>query len=186
MLIELDLQEAKNLKLTINQFLLIKLLVDKFDIKSLLDVIPISENDINTLITKNILTKESLGKDISEIELTESILEEIKPVDYFMEFYNMYPISVRRTDSTKDYLRADMSRCRRYYDKIVGRSKSKHEYMLNCLRFELEHRRRNNSMGFMKRMSKWFMSEEWLIYEDHLKELETPKETVNLYGTEIE
>lgn len=186
MLIELDLDEAKSLKLTINQFLLIKLLVDKLDIKSLLDVIPISENDINVLVAKNILTKESLGRDITEIELTESILEEIKPVDFFMEFYNMYPVSVVRTDNRRDYLRADISRCRRYYEKLVGKSKSKHEYMLDCLRFELEFRRKNNSMGFMKRMSKWFMSEEWLMYEEFLKEQEIPKEIIHQYGTDVE
>ena len=68
----------------------------------------------------------------------------------------------------------------------VGKSKSKHEYMLDCLRFELEFRRKNNSMGFMKRMSKWFMSEEWLMYEEFLKEQEIPKEIIHQNGTDIE
>ena len=59
MLIEIDLNEVKNLKLTINQFVLIKLLIDGIDIKSLSDVIPVDETDIGNLIEKNILTKES-------------------------------------------------------------------------------------------------------------------------------
>lgn len=41
MLIEIDLDEAKRLKITMNQFVLIKLLIDKIDIKSLINVIRI-------------------------------------------------------------------------------------------------------------------------------------------------
>jgi hypothetical protein len=186
MLIELDLDEAKRLKLTINQFLLIKLLIDKIDIKSLLDVIPISENDVSILIEKDVLTKESLGRDINKVELSERILGEINQRDYFMEFYNLYPISVTRTDNRKDYLRSDMSRCRRYYEKEIGNSLAKHEHMMNCLRFETELRRRENSMGFMKRMSKWLMSEEWLIYNDAMQENSGKKEERYQYGTDIE
>ena len=60
MLIELDLSEAKSLKLTINQFLLIKLLLNKVDIKSYQNVIHLNNADVELLGEKKILTKESI------------------------------------------------------------------------------------------------------------------------------
>ena len=54
MLIELDLDEAKRLKLTINQFLLIKLVLDNVKADSYQNVIHLSSGDIKELIDKNI------------------------------------------------------------------------------------------------------------------------------------
>ena len=53
MLIELDLDEAKRLKLTINQFLLIKLVLDNVKADSYQNVIHLSSGDIKELIDKN-------------------------------------------------------------------------------------------------------------------------------------
>ena len=52
MLIELDLDEAKRLKLTINQFLLIKLVLDNVKADSYQNVIHLSSGDIKELIDK--------------------------------------------------------------------------------------------------------------------------------------
>jgi hypothetical protein len=187
MLIELDLMEAKRLKITVNQFILITLLMEQFDIKAVLDVIPVSESDINNLIDKGILTKESVfdSNDFTKIEITSDFKKKLAVRDFFQEFYDAYPVSIIRSDGLKDYLRGDVSRCRKYYSKIVGKSLSKHEHMMTCLKFDVNNRKRTNSLAYMKRMSKWLLSEEWLIYEESIKEI-ADYIVEEGYGTDVE
>lgn len=188
MLIEVDLKEAKNLKITINQFIFIKLLIEKIDIKSLLDVIPVNESDIDNLIKQNILTKESKYKEnvFDELFIEDSFVKKLKNKDFFDEFSELYPISVIRTDGSKDYLKGAPSNCRKLYTKIVGNSRSKHEHIIECLKFELSNKRTTNKMGYMKRMYKWLTSEEWLLYDQFLNDKKAQKAVENIYGTEIE
>jgi hypothetical protein len=188
MLIELDLEEAKRLGITVNQFILISLLMNKTPIRPLLDVLPIDESDINNLIDKEIFTKESIFdiKDFTKLIITEDFKSKIKVKDYFTEFFDSYPIVVLRNDGLKDYLRGDVSRCRKYYDKIVGTNKDKHDHMMECLRFEVETRKRSNSLGYMKRMAKWLLSEEWLLYDEFMKDKKIQKHAGEVYGTTIE
>ena len=188
MLIEVDLKEAKNLKITINQFILIKLLVDRIDIKSLLDVIPVNESDINNLKEQNILTKESeyQDKEFNKLFINESFLDKIKQKDPFDEFSALYPVSVIRTDGTKDYLKGAPSNCRKLYSKVVGKSREKHEHIIECLKFELSNKRLTNKMGYMKRMYKWLTSEEWVLYDEFLKDKKVQKTVEKIYGTDVE
>lgn len=188
MLIELDLDEAKRLKITVNQFILITLLMSKHDIKSLLDVIPVGNDDINNLITRDILTKESAydPNDFTKLIITETFKTKVKVKDFFTEFFDLYPASVTRTDGLKDYLRGDISRCRKYYDKVVSKSKSKHDHIMECLKFEIDNRKRANSLSYMKRMSKWLLSEEWLLYDEFMKDTSVQKQAGEIYGTNIE
>jgi hypothetical protein len=188
MLIELDLKEAKTLKITINQFILIKLLIDEVDIKSLLDVIPINETDINNLIEKNILTKESVFdiKDFKKLIVSDEFISLIKKRDPFDEFFELYPSSVTRSDGIKDYLRGAPSNCRKIYEKVVGKSQAKHDHMKECLKFEITNRKQNNSMQYMKRMYKWLTSEEWTLYDEFMNDKSVQKKAENIYGTTVE
>ena len=188
MLIELDLKQAKTLKITVNQFILIKFLIEQIDIKSFVDVIPINENDIKNLIDQNIITNDSVyePRNLSKIVFTEEFQSKLSGRDYFKEFYDLYPVSIKRPDGTKDYLRGDLSRCRMIYNKVVGRSLSKHEHIMTCLKFDINTRTKANSMGYMKRMPKWLAAEEWLIYEESLLEKSTSKKVEEVYGTAIE
>ena len=188
MLIEIDLDEAKRLKITMNQFVLIKLLIDKVDIKSLINVIRIDDKDINNLKEQNILTTESTYTDgiTKNLHLTENFKMKYKQRDFFDEFYEAYPTSTTRPDGQKDYLRGDISRCRKYYQKIVGKSLSKHESMLECLNFEVKTRKAGNSLQYMKRMSKWLLSEEWLLYADAMNDVSVVRNADEMYGAKVE
>ncbi len=185
MLVEIDLNEAKRLELTINQFLLLKLLTDKVDIKPLADVIPVSDNDVNILKRRGILEEESiLDKTFKKLVLKSIDNAEVTAKrDFFKEFYDMYPASTIRSDGVKDYLRGNPSRCRVIYEKQVGKSTKKHKEMLKALRKDLNHKMSSGSMPYMKRMYKWLTSEEWLLYQGE-EEVKLGQE--NAYGTEIE
>lgn len=187
MLIELDLTEAKRLKITANQFILISLLISKQSIVPLSSVINISELDIDNLIEQNILTKESIfSSKFDKLFITEEFTDKFKTKDFFTEFYDIYPASVTRSDGIKDYLRGDVSRCRKYYEKVVGKSANKHEAIMEALKFEVDTRKRNGNSGYMKRMAKWLLSEEWLAYEEFIKDKKVQKHAETIYGTDIE
>ena len=187
MLIELDLDEAKRLKLTINQFLLIKLVLDNVKADSYQNVIHLSSGDIKELIDKNIFTKSSLyDGTFKHIELTEDFKSKFITRDFFDEFYSIYPISVTRTDGSKDYLRADVYRCRKAYNSLVGKSASKHEEIVAALKHELQNRRINGSMQYMKRMYKWLTSEEYQTYSEAQNENSVISSTpITAYGTDV-
>ncbi len=186
MLIELDLDEAKRLELTINQFLIISLILNNINIASYQNVIQIKESDINRLKEMNILSEESeLNKKFDRLWIDSEFLANQKKINFFDEFYSIYPISVIRGDGIKDYLRADVNRCRKIYNNLVGKSSSKHEEIMSALKFELSNRRANNSMKYMKRMYKWLTSEEYKTFEEYVKEGNIKTDKVQVYGTEI-
>jgi hypothetical protein len=189
MLIEIDLKEVKSLKLTINQYVFLSMIINRNDIKSLIDVIPVSESDIIKLKELNILTEDSAfeGTDFSKLSVSDDFRKMLQKKDLFDDFYELYPLVVQRADGKKDYLRGDVSRCRQKYNSIIGKSKAKHLKMLNAIEFEVQRRNREGSMGYMKRMYKWLTSEEYLLYDEYIKsrEIEVVKGGSS-YGTELE
>lgn len=188
MLIEVDLEEAKKLQITLNQFLLLKFVVDNINIKPYQSVIQINDIDIQALIKQGILEEgsEYNKKDLSKLIVTKEFSERLKSKDFFDEFYSMYPISVARPDGIKDYLRGNISRSRKLYESHVGRSIEKHNMMLSALNFEITNRTISNKMGYMKRMYSWLLSEEWILYEEFLKDKTVQKQIDEVYGTKIE
>lgn len=188
MLIEIDLEEAKKLQITLNQFLLLKFAIDNINIKPYQSVIQINDSDVNALVEQGILEPESSFdiKDLKKLKVTPAFIDKLKSRDYFDEFYSMYPISVTRPDGTKDYLRGNVSRSRKIYESHVGNSKSKHNDMLAALNFEITNRKMSNKMGYMKRLYSWLISEEWVLYEEFLNDKKVQKQIQEVYGTEIE
>jgi hypothetical protein len=185
MLIEINTEDAKRLKIKINQLLIIEALKikDQLDIKSLLEVNPFSESDFDDLVQKGILSPESKFKegDISGVSLDSGITEKISPFD---EFAAIYPVSVKRPDGTKDYLKGDIARCRKIYSKTVGLSRAKHNFIMAAIKAELNRRQKDGSIQYMKRMSKWLVAEDWTIEEDRLNDTNQAREE-RMYGTEV-
>lgn len=188
MLIEIDLNEAKKLHITMNQFSLLRFLVDNVNIKPYQSVIQIDDNDIQNLKLQKILTPESQFDvdDLSKLKLTEEFSKKLKPVNFFDEFNLLYPASVIRPDGIRDYLKGDINRCRKSYDSKVGKSASKHEAVMNALKFEIKNRQSTNSLKYMKRMYKWLTSEEWTLYDEFMKGEKVKEQIEQIYGTNVE
>ena len=85
MLIEVDLEEAKKLQITLNQFLLLKFVVDNINIKPYQSVIQINDIDIQALIKQGILEEgsEYNKKDLSKLIVTKEFSERLKSKDFF-------------------------------------------------------------------------------------------------------
>lgn len=189
MLIEIDLKTCKDLQVTPNQLIYIKLLIDSTpsQIKTFAGVCGISQEDVNSLIERGILDPTSSAESIWKNKLTESFLSSLEQVNYFDEFYAAYPKMIIRPDGLKDYLRTDITRCRRYYDQIVGKSRIKHENMMKCLIYDVDLKRKTNKMGYMKKMPKWLVSEEWKVYEEIIADNKVIVENKEVsYGNAIE
>ena len=176
--------------LSLNQLVFVSLVkndikVTNQNVSSLVSLI--DETEIQDLIDKNIIARTIVGKKY-KYELTDDFIQRMKAsintTSFFDEFYELYPAYITRNDGSKDYLRANVNKCRQQYNKIVGESKELHDHILNCLKAELSDKHRKGKMGFMKRMWKWLTSNEWEAYEEHLND-DYSTNTTPVYGTEI-
>ena len=144
----------------------------------------ISENDIQELINNDLISFTTSG-DNKIYSPTEKLLSSVKQdKTWFDEFYEVFPVYVMRPDGTKGFLRSNINKCRKEYNRIVGKSRAMHEHLLQCLQYEIENKMITGKIGYMKTMWKWLTQHEWEVIEEQMSyESETP---VNYgeYGTE--
>ena len=184
MLIEIDTQQLKQLSLSPNQLVYIKVLMDKDSkrqLRELNSTYQLTDAEFDELIAKDFI---EYTKDKRSIQVTEHLLKVFKQ-DYFDEFYELFPVYITRSDGRKDYLRTNMNRCRVAYNKTVNGSYEKHKKIIDYLKYEIQEKRKTNSMGYFKRMPNWLASEEYLIYDEILN-TETTEKPQQIYGTDIE
>lgn len=101
----------------------------------------------------------------------------------FDEFYEVFPVYVIRPDGTKGFLRANVNKCRKEYNKIIGKSRAMHDYLLGCLKWEIDNKVTSGKLGYMKTMWKWLTQHEWECYEEEMQLSQQAKEVQ--YGTKI-
>ena len=184
MILELDISLLKTLNLSINQLAFISLVLsenqkDHQDIQELLS--RVNEEEIQDLIQRNIIITQTMNNGIS-YQLSDDIINTLRKRNdsMFDEFYETFPVYVIRPDGTKGFLRANVNKCRKEYNRIVGKSRAMHEHIMDCLRYELDDKMRTGKLGYMKTMWKWLTQHEWECYEEQLKVKEE-----DTYGTNI-
>ena len=184
MILELDISLLKTLNLSINQLAFISLVLsenqkDHQDIQELLS--RVNEEEIQDLIQRNIIITQTMNNGIS-YQLSDDIINTLQKRNdsMFDEFYETFPVYVIRPDGTKGFLRANVNKCRKEYNRIVGKSRAIHEHIMDCLRYELDDKMRTGKLGYMKTMWKWLTQHEWECYEEQLKVKEE-----DTYGTDI-
>lgn len=184
MILELDTSLLETLNISINQLVFISLVLnenqkDHQDILKLLS--RVNEEEIQDLIQRNIIITQTMNNGIS-YQLSDDIINTLRKRNdsMFDEFYETFPVYVIRPDGTKGFLRANVNKCRKEYNRIVGKSRAMHEHIMNCLRYELDDKMRTGKLGYMKTMWKWLTQHEWECYEEQLKVKEE-----DTYGTNI-
>ena len=79
----------------------------------------ISENDIQELIDNDLISFTTSG-DNKIYSPTEKLLSSTKQdKTWFDEFYEVFPVYVLRPDGTKGFLRSNINKCRKEYNRIV-------------------------------------------------------------------
>lgn len=170
--------------LTINQLVLLNLVMNDNQsnnqyIHKLISLV--SESEVQDLINRDFIaiTLENNNTVLHSTDKLISLLKEDKTM--FDQFYDNFPVCVIRPDGTKGFLRANISKCRKEYNKIIGKSRAMHEHLLKCLNFEVQNKMMTGKLGYMKTMWKWITQREWEAIEDQMNE--TP--SYNTYGTEL-
>ena len=186
-MIEIDIEFILKHSITANQFLLFRLILDGSigTINRLYTNISDLELDIRNLINKRFIQYEYNGGNINinEIIPKPTFANLYKNDIWFDEFLALFPTSITRPDGSKDYLKTDLIRSRKAYNKLVGKNKSKHDLILNGLALELQEKMRYGKMGLFKKLFNWITSEEYLGY---CQNIEQPIENTEvLYGQQL-
>lgn len=189
MILEIDTSIIDRIpyKISINQLVFLTLLLNdnqtiNQDIQRLLSLV--NEEEIKELEDYGLITIQ-FDNDNQVISKTDELLELLKEdKSNFDEFYDQFPVYVVRPDGTKGFLRANVNKCRKEYNRIVGKSKAMHQHLMNCLRFEIDNKMITGKIGYMKTMWKWLTQHEWETIEEQLK-VEQSVIQDNNYGTDV-
>ena len=173
-------------ELNSNQLLFLSMILDKNqpkyqDVRKIVSLI--SDDDISYLITQQLVSAMESGESITYLptdKLKQALSNE---KGYFDIFYDMYPVYVMRADGSKSYLRANVNKCRHFFNTKCGRSSAMAEHIIKCLDFEISKRMREGSLSYMMTMWNWLTRSQWEAVEDEMQD--TAKQTVNSYGTEL-
>lgn len=177
----LDLPE----KLNLNQLIFLSIVLDKNqksnqNVRKIVSLI--SDDDIQYLIQQGLII--SIERDNSIIyQETDKLIGLITPKrDLFDVFYDMYPIYVVRPDGSKSYLRANVHKCRNFFNVLTGNSIEYKEHIIECLKYEIEKKTREGRISYMKTMWRWLIDHQW---EETEEEMNDSTQTTNTYGTEL-
>lgn len=187
MIIELDTKILDEFPgLSMNQLVFLSMILGKNqpkyqDVRNVISLI--SDDEISYLISQELVTAIESGESIT-YQPTDKLKQAVaKEKDYFDLFYDMYPVYVTRADGSKSYLRANVNKCRNFFNTKCGRSAAMAEHLIKCLDYEISKRMREGSLSYMMTMWNWLTRSQWEAIEEEMQD--TEQKTVNSYGTEL-
>lgn len=185
MIIEVN-TDLLNVGINLNQLVFLGLVLSKNqpnnqDARKVVSLI--SDEEILDLIDKELITSIERGNSITykESEKLQSLLTQKK--DYFDVFYDMYPVYVVRPDGSKAYLRANVNKCRHFFNTTTGNSIQYKEHIIKCLEYEIDKKMKQGNISYMKTMWRWLIDHQWEAVEDEMNDVDT--KSSNTYGTEL-
>ncbi|HSH50592.1 MAG TPA: hypothetical protein VK982_02610, partial [Bacteroidales bacterium] len=117
--------------------------------------------------------------------VTKKFLDNVIKPDNFDELLSIYPVYVIRSGNNKDYLRTNKDTSKALYKKITSRKKSNHDFIIKCLKYEIETRTAEGSLQYMKKLPNWLKTKEWETWAERM-EHEVKPITSKTYGTDLE
>ena len=171
-------------KLTPTEGVILNLLHEKKNriIKSIVDEMPFNPFEIEIPRLKSLGYIE--GETILSLKLTEEGTDLIEARDFFQELLEIFPHSVIRKDGKKAYLRTDKKRSQSAYIKITRKRRDIHEYILECLKYEINQREQSGDMMWFKALPNWLKAQEWETWGERMKEELHEEKIKQLLGTE--
>ena len=176
----------ENPELNSNQLLFLSMVLDKNqpsyqDVRKIVSLI--SDDEISYLIDHLLVESIERGDSVT-YQPTELLKNSIAPSkDYFDLFYDMYPVYVMRKDGTKCYLRANVNKCRHFFNTKCGKSSAMAEHIIKCLDFEISKRMKEGSMSYVMTMWNWLTRSQWEAVEEEMED--SKNVAINSYGTEL-
>ena len=186
MIIEVNTKILDIPGINMNQLVFLSMVLDKNqnyynqDVRKIVSLI--SDEEISYLVQQGLISSIERADSIT-YEPTDKLKEAVLPKkDYFDLFYDMYPVYVMRNDGTKSYLRANVNKCRHFFNTKCGKSSAMAEHLIKCLDFEISKRMREGSLSYMMTMWNWLTRSQWEAIEE---EMADSTQKVNTYGTEL-
>lgn len=171
--------------INLNQLVFLSMVLDKNQVsyQDVCKVISlISDDEISYLVQQELINSIEREDSIT-YQPTEKLKEAITPKkSYFDIFYDMYPVYVMRKDGSKCYLRANVNKCRNFFNTKCGKSSAMAEHIIRCLDFEISKRMREGTISYMMTMWNWLTRSQWEAVEEEMSDAQKP---INSYGTEI-
>jgi hypothetical protein len=187
MTIEVKTELLDALQLNLNQLVFLSMVLDKNqkpnqNVRKIVSLI--SSDDISYLISQELITSSTTGNSITYLP-TEKLTTLVEPKKaYFDLFYDMYPVYVLRPDGHKDYLRANINKCRKLYNTYVGNSSDMAKHLNECLQYELSKKTCEGKLSYMKTMWRWLVDHQWEAIEEEMSD-NIVANTSTVYGTEL-
>ena len=155
MIIELDTKLLDIPGVTMNQLVFLSLVLDKNqkknqDVHRLVSLI--SDDEVLDLVQQDLVTSIERGDSIvyAPTEKLKSLLKQEQ--NYFDVFYERYPVYVLRPDGSKAYLRANVNKCRHFFNVTCGGSAAMAQHVIACLDFEVSKKMKEGKLSYMKTM----------------------------------
>ena len=191
MIVTIDVDRMFKLGLTPDEFTLLQLIQNKglISAKRLVQRCPstLTTSTLDKLVERRLIhyTAPKGTVDVNHIMLRSEFVGVVTKDDYFEELLLEYPGMVNRPDGTKDWLKTELNKSRKLYSSLIKKDEVLHKKIMECLRFEIRERSRTNKLGYMKRLYKWLLSEEWKIWQALMGDSDV--ETIDLgYGLKLE
>jgi hypothetical protein len=177
MILELNLEYLYEFDLTPSQYIFLTLLnqqqyntADKMVMKG-----KITTNDRMALIEKGYLLN-TVFTDSQSVILSKgkmALLFQQGEIEYFWELFSTYPIKVSgnnrggtRILRPSSHDAKETKACKKKYEAYLGKDgKARHEHVMKCLDAELNLRRKDNSLGYMKNLVTYLNQQSWFSYE---------------------
>ena len=191
MLRDVNTEVLINLNINAHQFIIAIMLMNKYydhldkylKESNSLDSFP---DDLKRLSSKSLVAyHKNKPYDFKSIVVQPEFLRTLHKDDIFEELHDAFPVKVQRPDGVYAFLRRDRRLCKDLYYIITKDDRMKHEHIMLCLKTELDHRNRTNSMQYMKTMSNWLSGKEWENFEDLVANGTSQKQSSS-YGTQLE
>jgi hypothetical protein len=191
MIVTIDTDKMFKLGITPDEYTLLQLIQNHalISAKKLIQKTPtLTSSTLDKLVEKRLIHNSNpKGEmDVCRIMLRNTFIGVIAKDDYFEELLLEYPGKVVRPDGTNDYLKTDLNKCRKLYTQLIKKDEVLHKQIMECLKLEVRERNRTGKIGYMKRLPKWLLSEEWKTWQLQLGE-NTSIEAIDLgYGLKLE
>ena len=167
MILEINTETLQNIGITADDFLYLYLLnAHDYALVKKLKLKP----DTKALQTKSLV---KLGESLEDHIIRQEFLDLFQASfdQMWSEFLSYFPLKVSAKGSQRILRARDANakannKAKQKYKSIIGTDKTKHMHIVNCLKNELDFRKKADSFGFMKMLQTWVNTYEWENYED--------------------
>jgi hypothetical protein len=186
MIIKIDTDYLIKNSITAQDYLIAYLWINSRDyLNMLLKIEPISIESINRLVKAKLLINngEPGNTNINLFAATNKLKKDIsiKGADSkFLEFWDLYPLSVIRIDGSRSVVRTRPEDCKKLYKKIIEENPTAHTKIIKFLTDDVHNRTMTDTLKWMPSMKRWLEERAW-----ESAEIETKNNVVG-YDTSLE